>query len=95
MKIRELCAYVMDKKNKSRFSELKFMSKKIWKCNCIKLEIPNATQVAGLNRMLQSLIRNKQLLENAQNSDSKQLAELDDLALTECNWIGVAQIESI
>jgi hypothetical protein len=95
MKICELCAYVMDKKNKSRFSELKSLSNEIWKCDCIKLEIPNATRVAGFYRMLQSLIRNKHLLENAQNSDSKQLAELDDHALTECEWIGVAQIECI
>lgn len=94
-KIRELCAYVMDKKNKSRFDELKLMSLDIWKCDCIKLVIPNATRVAGFYRMLQSLIRNKHLLENAQKSDSKHLKELADHALTENEWVGVAQIECI
>jgi hypothetical protein len=95
LKIRELCAYVMDKHNKSRFDDLKLLSNDIWKCDCIKLEIPNATRVAGFYRMIQSLLRNRHLLENAQNSDSRNLAELNDYALTEPEWVGVSQIECI
>jgi hypothetical protein len=44
---------------------------------------------------LQSLIRNKHLLENAVKSYSKPLEELVDHALTENEWVGVAQIECI
>jgi hypothetical protein len=95
MKIRELCAYIMDKKNKSRYEELKTLSMEIWKCDCTKLEIPNATRVAGFYRMLQSLIRNKHLIENAVKSYSKPLEELVDHALTDNEWVGVAQIECI
>jgi hypothetical protein len=95
MKIRELCLYIMDKKNKSRFKELKALSMDIWKCDCTKLEIPNATRVAGFYRILQSLIWNKHLLENAQKSNAKHLEELVDHALTENEWVEVAQIECI
>jgi hypothetical protein len=95
MKVRELCAHIMDKKVKARFEELKLLSNEIWKCDCIRLELPNATRVAGFYRMLQSLLRNRHLLENAQNSDSQHLSELNDYALTEPEWVGVSQIECI
>jgi hypothetical protein len=65
-KVKDLCAYVMDKKIKSRFEELKSLSNGIWNCNCSKLELPNATRVAEFYMMLQSLLCNKHFLENAQ-----------------------------
>jgi hypothetical protein len=95
LKIRELCAYVMDKKNKSRFEDLKKFSLDIWKCECIKLEIPNATRVAGFYLMEQILIQKIHLLENAQKLYYRNLGELVDHALTYEEWIGVAQIECI
>jgi hypothetical protein len=94
-KVKELCAYIMDKKVKTRFEELKTLSNDIWNCNCSKLEIPNATRVAGFYRMLQSLLRNKHLLENAQKSNAKSLGELPQYALTEDEWVAVAQIECV
>jgi hypothetical protein len=94
-KVKEFCAYIMYKKEKTRVEELKSLSNDIWNCNCSKLEIPNATQFAGFNRMLQSLLRNKHLLENAQKSNPKSLGELAKYALTEDEWVAVAQIECV
>jgi hypothetical protein len=94
-KVRDLCAYVMDKKNKGRFDELVHLSSEIWNCACSRLELPNATRVAGFYRMIQSLVRNKHLLENAQKSDSRHLTDLDDLSLTPEEWISVSHIEAI
>jgi hypothetical protein len=93
-KIKDLCSYVMDKKSKTRFEDLKKISNDIWNCDCSKLEIPNATRVAGFYRMLQSLLRNKHVLENAQKSNSQNL-ELDKYALTDDEWVAVSQIECV
>jgi hypothetical protein len=71
------------------------LSNESWKRDFIKIEIPNAARVAGFLSMFQLLICNKHFLENAQNSESKQLEELDDHALTESECIGMGQIECI
>jgi hypothetical protein len=94
-RVKEFCSYIMDKHKKSRFEELKKISTDNWKCDCCKFEIPNVTRVAGFYRMLQSLIRNKHLIDLALTYQSEQLHELQEFALTDAEWIGVVQIECI
>jgi hypothetical protein len=72
---------------------LKVLLNEIWNCNCPKLEIPNGTWVAGLYGMLQSLLRNKHLLENVLKYNWKSLGEISQYVLMDEEWIGVSQIE--
>jgi hypothetical protein len=94
-RVTDLCTYIMDKPFKSRFEVMKRLSQEIWMCECSKFEIPNGTGVVGFHGMLQSLIRNKHLIECVQTYNSEQFIDLPMYALTEEEWLAVAQIECI
>ena len=94
-KVKNLCSYVMDKQKKNRYAEIKKICESVFHCECVQLELPNVTRVAGFYRMIQSCIRNKYLIEALKTRGQKLLPEICNLSLTDSEWIDVVEIESI
>ena len=61
----KMCSYIMDKHVKGRFEEMTKISQLNYSCNCVRIEIPNATRVAGFYRMIQTTLRNKPVIDIA------------------------------
>lgn len=95
LRLKALASYIMDRKVKSRFEDMKNLSILTYSCTCVHLEIPNATRVAGFYRMVQSIIRNMPVLKKMQKNVPSSMVELYKLSLTPEEWVDVSEIEAI
>lgn len=93
-KIHGLLSRIMDKKAKKRFDELNEQSIAIFKCKALRLEIPNTTRVAGIHRMLESVLRSKHLLSIFQGSCSFR-EQLASVKISDDDWVVIAECEAI
>lgn len=93
-KVHKNNSYLMDKKAKSRFKELRHLSKSIFQCDAKVLEIPNKTRVGGFHRMLESTLKSKQLIILAQ-SDTSFSDKFSRVSLKKADFQLIAEFEGV
>lgn len=87
-------SFIMDKKAKSRFYELKNLSRSMFNCEAKVLEIPNKTRVGGTHRMFESALKSKQLILIAQTNSSFS-DKFSKVALKQADFMLIAEFEAV
>lgn len=91
---RLLLSTIMNKKSKQRYERYGAFCKEQYRCDTVKLVVPNETRVSGVFAMYQSAIRSKKLI----HSFTTRSADKDvfkEMVLTDNQWQHIAETYAI